>query len=126
MKSEKILEMLNNNEIELLKSILMEEIYNKNLGSGRKERYVAMKKYYRFSTGDRKSLLMPCKIGNEYAFIDGYTAVLTSEDCGEIALYNEGTDGEFFDVNSLFRRSENTFGEQMKINFTHVLAEAKK
>jgi hypothetical protein len=50
MKNEKILEMLNNGEIEELKKVISEEIYNNSLGknSNAKSRYKAMKDFYKF------------------------------------------------------------------------------
>ena len=50
MKNEKILEMLNNGEIEELKKVISEEIYNNSLdkNGNAKSRYKAMKDFYKF------------------------------------------------------------------------------
>ena len=59
MKTERILEMINNNEIKELKKILQDEIYTSkiNANPGQKKRYAAMKKFYKYVTQKKSSII---------------------------------------------------------------------
>lgn len=61
MKTERILEMINKNEIKELKKILQDEIYTSNINAnpGQKKRYAAMKKFYKYVTQKNPALLSP-------------------------------------------------------------------
>lgn len=120
MTNEKILQMLNNGEIELLKSAIAEEIYKSNLkgsgGSNANKRYTAMKKYFTYMHGIKESNQKACKVkykGKEYiSFYNDASLVLTSENHSGIDLmehpelyvsvdkiladYNGGNDFKFF------------------------------
>ena len=63
MKNTVILEMINNGEIEELKNLLQDEIYNDSLkGNGTaKKRYAAMKRYFKYPTQNNPALQKPCK-----------------------------------------------------------------
>lgn len=66
MRNIKILEMLNDNKIEELKTELRDEIYMDSLKEipTAKKRYIAMKKYFSYTnTGnDREFAQKPCKV----------------------------------------------------------------
>ncbi len=96
MKNEKILEMLNNGEIEELKKAISEEIYNDSLdkNSNAKSRYKAMKDFYKFPSNKTDTrLLKPCKKsirGQLYnCFLSPDILVCSKESTGNIELFNE-------------------------------------
>lgn len=123
MKNEKVLELLNSGKIEELKVLLQDEIYSNNLTSikGDKQRYQAMKRYFKFDLGNiKESLQKPCKVGEYYSFLDGYSAILTKESIGEIEEYNN-KDNDYFKVEQLM----NVDGITEKINLNQILADAK-
>lgn len=132
MRSEKILEMLNKGEIEELKKALENEIYEKNFdkGSGKKERYQAMKRYFKIASDNAydKRLCMPCKTkvnGKEMTcFIDGHCVACTFEEPTGIQLYEEWKDGaNYFDVNKLL--DTKSYKVMAGIDLQTAIAEAK-
>lgn len=125
MRSSKVLEMLNNGQIEKLKTALRDEIYADSL-KGKpniKKRYAAMKRYLKTISESRPILTKPCSIeyeGEQYnSFTNSYSLVLTKETCGEIAMCDEPD--RYPDVAQLIPTS----GEEGQIDFNKVLAEAK-
>lgn len=127
MKSEIILEMLKNNEIEELKRILEEEVYkNAMQDKGGKARYSAMKRYYRFADKDKvEKLKKPCKDieyqGKLYnCFIDGYCFALTAESLGNMETY-DNANNDYFSVGRLISFN----GDMEKLNLNSILATAK-
>ena len=64
MQNTKILEMLNNGQIEELKALIQEEIFTNELKSkpGAKQRYAAMKKYFSYVKNNNKALEKPLKL----------------------------------------------------------------
>lgn len=128
MKNTKVLEMLNNGEIEQLKALLTEEIYKDNLGNNSsKQRYSAMKKYFKYADGNNKALSMPCKNVSVYnetynSFIDGYCFALTKESIGELESFNS-SDGKYFDIARLINFTVANSVENIDLN--NILAEAK-
>lgn len=93
MKNERILELINNGEITELKKCIQEEIYASSLEktSGKKERFAAMKRYFKYSYGNIEALNKPCENvelntflanGKYNCFIDGYSFVCTTEGLG--------------------------------------------
>ena len=88
-----------------------------------KKRYTAMKRYLKTISDSRPILTKPCPInfeGNEYnAFTNGFSLVLTTETCGEIEMCSEPE--RYPDVTRLIPSG----GEEGKIDFNRVLAEAK-
>lgn len=64
MRSEKILEMLDNGKIEDLKAALQDEIYTESLKKkpDAKKRYSAMKKYFTYCDSGREILQKPCEV----------------------------------------------------------------
>lgn len=129
MQNTKVLEMLNNGQIEELKTLLQDEIFVDSLkGNGNaKKRYNAMKRYFKYSDNTNKALNLPCKdvevSGNTYnSFVDGYTVVLTTESIGEMESY-DNTSGSYFKVASMLNLSDAKSVDNFDVNT--ILAEAK-
>lgn len=126
MRSVKVLEMINNNKIDELKAELQDEIYKDSLkgNSSAKKRYTAMKKYFTYTTNVRECLQKPCKIIFEdkpyTSFTNSWSLALTTEDTGEIELFNE-ENGKYPDVVRLL----NFDGIKRKVDFRKIFAEAK-
>ena len=127
MNSRTVLDMLDSNRIEELRKQLQDDIYQKSLKTkaGAKQRYAAMKRYFKYHTSARACLQKPCKIefeGKDYiSFTNSWSLALTIEDCGEIELFNEEEYGKYPDVGRLL-----TFeGIKKKIDFADVIAQAK-
>lgn len=131
MKNEKILEMLNNGEIEELKKVISEEIYNNSLNKNgnAKSRYKAMKDFYKFPSDKTDTrFLKPCKKsirGQLYnCFLSSDVLVCTKESTGNIELYNEKEEArEWFNVEKLINASDFEIIEN--IDFNDILSEAK-
>jgi hypothetical protein len=127
MKSQHILEMLNEGKIEDLKALLSEEIYKSELqDKGEKARYSAMKRYYRFADKDKVEMLKkPCKDieykGKLYnCFIDGYCFTVTTESIGNMKTY-DNTNNDYYNINKLISFN----GDMEKLNLNKILAIAK-
>lgn len=127
MQNTKILEMLNEGHIEKLKAKLKDTIYAESLKSkpNAKKRYGAMKKYFTYVNSVREACQKPCIIefeGKQYnSFCNSYSLVLTSEDCGEIEMYDPSK-GNYPDVTRLIKY-EGT--EEDTIDISEVIAKAK-
>lgn len=127
MNARKALNMLDTNRIEDLRKALEDELYLEALKTkpGAMKRYSCMKKYFNYHTSVRECLQKPCRIkfeGKDYtSFTNSWSLVLTTEDTGEIELFDEESSGKYPDVTSLVRFD----GVKKKINFTKVIAEAK-
>lgn len=125
MKSSKVLEMLQQNRIEELKAELQDEIFTESLKSkpNAKKRYAAMKRYLKTISESRPILTKPCEVefeGEKYnSFTNSYSLVLTKETCGELEMCDEPD--RYPDVTRLIISG----GEEGKIDFNRVLAEAK-
>ena len=125
MKASKVLEMLNAGRIEDLKSELRDEIYAEALKTkpGAKQRYAAMKRYFRYSDTAREILLKPCIVefeGKNYtSFCNSYSLALTKEPCGAIELCTEP------DRYPQVQRIVNMSGDEGTLDIDKVLAEAK-
>ena len=129
MQNTKVLEMINNGQIEELKALLRDEIFADSLkGNGNaKKRYSAMKRYFKHSDSTSKALNLPCKdievLGNTYtSFVNGYTIVLTTESIGEIESY-DNTNGSYFKVASMLNLSDAKSVDIFDVST--ILAEAK-
>lgn len=129
MKNTVILKMINNGEIEELKNLLQDEIYNDSLkGNGTaKKRYAAMKRYFKYSMQNNPALQKPCKDvtvhGEKYnSFIDGYTFVLTTESIGEMESY-DNSNNTYFKLDSMVDFSLAKSIDKMDLNT--ILAKAK-
>ena len=59
MDSRKILEMINDGEIEKLKELLADDIYKKELGRSGTNRYSAMKRYFKYVDTYNKATSYP-------------------------------------------------------------------
>lgn len=125
MLNSKVLEMLENGQIEELKAALQDEIYQETLKNrpSAKKRYAAMKKYFTYVKQSREVLQKPCPIifeGKNYTcFTNSWSLVLTSEPTGEIELFDKEK-GNYPDVTRLI----NFDGVKGKIDFNKVIAEA--
>lgn len=125
MRNSKVLEMLNNGQIEQLKAELEDEIYQESLTGkpNAKKRYAAMKKYLKNSDSGREILQKPCMVdfeGDQYAaFCNAYTLALTTETCGEIPMCEEPD--RYPNVTRMISYS----GDEGTIDFADVLAKAK-
>ena len=125
MRNSIILEMLNSGRIEELKVKLQDEIYEEALKNkpGAKKRYSAMKKYFKYHNPVRECLQKPCEVefeGNKYiSFTNSWSLVLTTEDCGEIEMFEDKE--RYPDVTRLIRFD----GIKKRIDFHEVIAEAK-
>lgn len=126
MRNVKVLELLNDGRIDDLKKELQDEIYQESLKSkpDAKKRYAAMKKYFKYYKPVRESLQKPCKIEFQgeprISFTNSWSLALTTEDTGEIELYDESK-GKYPDVTRLI----NFDGSFRKIDISKVIAEAK-
>lgn len=126
MRNVKVLEMLNNNQIEELKVMLQDEIYEEALKGkpDAKKRYKAMKKYFSYCDSEREALQKPCEVeidGIKYtSFCNSYSIALTKESVGEITLFDTSK-GNYPDVSRLIRYD----GDVNKIDILTVIATAK-
>ena len=127
MKSEFILEMLKNNEIEELKRILEEEVYkNAMKNKGEKERYSAMKRFFRFANKkEREALKKPCKDikynGKLYnCFMDNYCLAITTESIGNMENY-DNSNKDYYNVGRIISFN----GDMEKLDLNKILAIAK-
>lgn len=127
MKSEVILEMLKNNEIEELKRILEEEVYkNAMKNKDGKDRYSAMKRFFRFANKNgREALKKPCKDieynGKLYnCFMDNYCFVLTMESISNMENY-DNSNKDYFNIAGFISFN----GDMEKLDLNAILANAK-
>lgn len=126
MRNVKVLEMINAGRIEELKILLQDEIYAESLKAtpGTKKRYTAMKRYFTYVNQSRECLQKPCTVefeGKKYtSFTNSWSLVLTTENPGEIELFNE-ENGRYPDVTRLIKFG----GLKKKIDFNKIIAEAK-
>ena len=125
MKNSKVLEMLRQNRIEELKAELQDEIFTESLKAkpNAKKRYSAMKRYLKTISEARPILTKPCAVefeGEKYnSFTNSYSLALTTETCGELEMCSEPD--RYPDVTRLVHFD----GEEGKIDFNKVMAEAK-
>lgn len=126
MRNSTVLEMLERGQIEELKRLLQDEIYQESLKSNpsAKKRYSAMKKYFKYYKPVRECLQKPCTVTFEdrkyISFTNSWSLALTTEECGEIEMFDETT-GKYPNVTRLIRFD----GIKKKIDFHKVIAEAK-
>ena len=125
MKNTKILEMINNGQVEELKALLQDEIFSDSLKSrpGAKQRYTAMKKYFSYVDNAVKAYKMPCTIDFEgekhTSFCNGYSIALTKEPAGETELFENPAGYPQVGKCIIYD------GEPKEIDFNRILAEAK-
>lgn len=135
MNNTKILEMLNNGQIEELKEKIQDEIFQDELkrsgGANAKKRYSAMKRYFKYVGGFDDRLLYPYKnlpveIHGEKkemnCFIDMNSFVLTTESIGTMEDFDSIADGkEYFNVQKLI----NIPIDYEEVDLNKVLSAAK-
>ena len=125
MKNTKVLEMLNNGQIEELKALLQDEIFTEGLTntSGAKKRYSAMKKYFTLTKAYNAACEKPCVIDFEgqkhTSFVNGYSIALTTETAGQMEHFEDASN--YLNVSKMVTYD----GTKREIDFTRVLAEAK-
>lgn len=124
MKTERVLEMINSNEIDLLKELLEQEIYKKSLSSDDLTHQNAMKRYYKFkSKFDKPMCQAPTKViyDNQeyYCFFDGFTLVLTKNICPDIQLHI----GDILDFKTLINGCKN--GTTFSTDINQLITAAK-
>lgn len=126
MLASRVLEMIQAGRIEELIQKCRDEIYTNSLRRkpNAKKRYSAMKKYFTYADSIREVCKRPYPVefeGVTYtSFTNSYSLALTTEDIGEIELFNT-ENGDYPDVTRLIHFD----GEAEKINLTRVIAEAK-
>lgn len=126
MRAITVLEMIQKGRIDELIAKLRDEIYVNSLKRkpNAKKRYAAMKKFFSYADSVREVCQKPCEIefeGQKYtSFTNSYTLVLTTEDIGEMELFDT-ENGTYPDVGRLIRFE----GEERKIDLNKVIAEAK-
>ena len=126
MRTAKVLKMINDNRIDELKKLLEDDIYQESLKTkpNAKKRYTAMKKYFTYHKSVRECLQKPYPVTFEdrdyISFCNSWSLALTTEDIGEIEMYDE-INGKYPDVTRLLRFD----GIKKKINFGEVFAEAR-
>ncbi len=130
MKNTVVLEMLKDGRIDELKSLLVDEIYQDSLKKnvGAKERYAAMKRYFKYVDKPNPCCHYPCdnvKVNGEVynGFMDGYSFVITKEPVGEMNTYNEEEYGPYFKLDGFVNYTNYT--EVDRVDLNKVLAEAK-
>lgn len=125
MKTERILEMINNGEIAELKQLLQNEVYSKSLGSDGKKRYSAMKRYYKFTYDNRVALRKINLLADgRKMFVDGYTFAITSEDAEGIPVLDPEVDhAQPFKIDDMLHRSKQV--DTVTLDICDILAEAK-
>ena len=125
MQNTKVLEMINNGQIEELKALLQDEIFADSLkGNGNaKKRYSAMKKYFTLVKAYNAACEKPCVIDFEgqkhTSFVNGYSIALTTETAGQMEHFEDASN--YLNVAKMVTYD----GTKREIDFTKVLAEAK-
>lgn len=125
MDNKYILKMLEEGKIDELKKAVQDEIYQKELSvtPGAKQRYAAMKRYFKFADNRNDFTCKPKQVGELACFVDGYTAVRTKESMNDIPQYDD-SEKPYIDLNKIMD-VESVADYTEEINFNEVLAEAK-
>lgn len=130
MQNTQILKMIENGEIEELKRILRDEIYQNSLSRNPdvKSRYSAMKRFFKYVNSTLPSFHFPRKNvvvqGKTYtSFLDGYCFALTTESIGEIEPFDAEKAGSSYpDVSKYVGSDARKSG---KIDLSKAIATAK-
>lgn len=130
MQNAQILKMIENGEIEELKRILRDEIYQNSLSRNPdvKSRYSAMKRFFIYVNSISPSFHFPRKNvvvqGKTYtSFLDGYCFALTTESIGEIEPFDAEKAGSSYpDVSKYVGSDARKSG---KIDLSKAIATAK-
>lgn len=127
MKAQQVLKMLNEGKTEELKTLLSDEIYKSEIqGKDGRNRYSAMKRFFRFADKNgREVFKKPCRNieynGNLYnCFMDNYCFVITPESIGVITDY-DNSNKDYFNVAKFISFN----GDMEKLDLNAVLANAK-
>lgn len=130
MQNTQILKMIENGEIEELKRILRDEIYQNSLSRNPdvKSGYSAMKRFFKYVNSTLPSFHFPRKNvviqGKTYtSFLDGYCFALTTESIGEIEPFDAEKAGSSYpDVSKYIGSDARKSG---KIDLSKAIATAK-
>ena len=130
MQNAQILKMIENGEIEELKRILRDEIYQNSLSRNPdvKSRYSAMKRFFKYVNSTLPTFHFPCKNivvqGKTYtSFLNGYCFALTTESIGEIEPFDaEKARSSYPDVSKYVSSDARKSG---KIDLSKAIATAK-
>lgn len=130
MQNAQILKMIEAGEIEELKTMLKDEIYQNSLSRNpdAKSRYSAMKRFFKYVNSTLAMNHFPCKDvvvqGKTYnSFLDGYCFALTTESIGEIEPFDaEKAGGSYPDVSKYIGNDVMKSG---KIDLSKAIATAK-
>ena len=128
MKAEVVLKMIEDGEIEELKSKLRDEIYKKELGgTDVKKRYTAMKRYFKFTNKRNPMTSKPAENvrfnGDSWnAFCDSYSIVITKESLGELERIDAAVDN-YLDIENLMKAMNSLPCENICVS--QLIAEAK-
>lgn len=127
MKAQQVLEMLKEGKIEELKTLLSDEIYKLEIqDKDGKNRYSAMKRFFRFADKNlREAFKMPCKDieynGKLYnCFMDNYCFAITPESIGNMENY-DNSNKDYFNIAKVIRFD----GDMEKLDLNAILAESK-
>ena len=102
MEARKVLALLGTGSIKELENLCREELFTNTLSTktGAKLRYSAMKRYLKGVTM-RSDMFGGVGVYKEYnAFCNGYSAVITKEDIGELPRF-DSTKGEYIKLDSI-------------------------
>ena len=130
MQNTQILKMIENGEIEELKRILRDEIYQNSLSRNPdvKSRYSAMKRFFKYVDSTLPAFNFPCENvvvqGKTYtSFLDGYCFALTTEFLGEIEPFDAEKAGNSYPNVSKYVGSNAR--KSGKIDLSKAIATAK-
>lgn len=130
MKASFVLDMLREGNFETLKAVAEDEVYKESLkkNGGAKNRYAAMKRFFRF-VGDKRACMQSPAVGitvkgDVYnSFCDGHCFALTEESIGEITPYSVAEHGDYFNMEKMV----DLYSYKMKVlvDVRAVLAKSK-
>lgn len=130
MQNTQILKMIENGEIEELKRILRDEIYQNSLSRNPdvKSRYSAMKRFFKYVDSTFPAFNFPCENvvvqGKTYtSFLNSYCFALTTESIGEIEPFDTKKAGSFYPKVSKYVGSDAL--KSGKIDLSKAIATAK-
>lgn len=128
MTNARILDLLNAGKYEELKKIISDEIYKTSLkGTGEKQRYAAMKRFFKYQSTVKEYATRPAVgielDGNFYnSFLIGSCFALTTENIGDIQPYdNKSDDYPVRVIKSILSAS----GENDTIDINTIISQVK-
>lgn len=121
MEARKVLELLGSDSIKELEDLCREELYTNTLSAktGAKQRYSAMKRYLKGVTVRRDMFGFVGTYKEYNAFCDGYSAIITKEDIGELPRF-DSTKGKYIKLDSIM----DIQGVSVIVDTTKIFAKA--